>query len=66
VAALNIIANSGFVIWRVIQARPLGLRLMLVLAIHLFLCWLMLREGQRSVEYHRDLRQENTHPKSVS
>ncbi len=57
-AALNIIANAGFVSWRILGVRPIGLRLMLVLAIHLSLCWIMLREGRRSVEYHRRLRQK--------
>ncbi|MFW8600769.1 hypothetical protein ACOHYD_04740 [Desulfobacterota bacterium M19] len=62
VVALNIIANAGFVIWRIWAVRPIGLRLTMVLAIHLFLCWIMLREGQRSVEYHRRLRQNVSAP----
>ncbi len=65
IAVLNMIANSGFVVWRVIQARlshtgvvvPLNLLLMLFLAIHLLICWMALRECQRSVLYHRRLQQ---------
>ncbi len=58
VVALNIIANAGFVVWRVETVSPMGPRLVLVLAIHLLLCWIMLQEGRRSVEYHRRLRQK--------
>ncbi|NOX25768.1 MAG: hypothetical protein GXP59_06600 [Deltaproteobacteria bacterium] len=72
IAVLNMIANSGFVVWRVILARlsrtsvvvPLNMLLMLLLAIHLLICWIALRECQRSVLYHRQLQLRAGRPKT--